>query len=84
MRHGVRTRSLSRSRSWRAATVRSLAQALLKHEQIQTTLARAKETQRLTERLITMGKDGSLAARRRAVVRRLCRFNQHQRSDSSG
>ena len=67
MPHAVYTRDLGRSRSWRAATVRSLVQALLKHERIQTTLARAKETQRLAERLISLGKDGTLAARKRAI-----------------
>ncbi|MBI3614918.1 MAG: 50S ribosomal protein L17 [Candidatus Omnitrophica bacterium] len=67
MPHSVYTRNLGRSRSWRKATVRSLTSALLKHEQIETTLARAKETQRLAERLITLGKSGSLSSRRRAL-----------------
>ena len=66
MRHSVHSRNFGRSRSWRKATVRSLAQALLKRERMQTTLAKAKETQRLTDRLITLGKEGSLPARRRA------------------
>ena len=67
MPHAVYTRDLSRSRSWRKATVRSLAQALLEHERIETTLAKAKETQRFTEKLITLGKKGSLSDRRRAM-----------------
>ena len=67
MRHSVYTRNLGRSRSWRKATVRSLSSALLQHEQIQTTWPKAKETQRLVERLITLGKSGSLNARRRAA-----------------
>ncbi len=66
MPHAAYTRDLGRNRPWRKATARSLAQALLKRERIKTTLAKAKETQRLTERLITMGKEGSLSARRRA------------------
>ncbi|MDO8729822.1 MAG: 50S ribosomal protein L17 [Candidatus Omnitrophota bacterium] len=66
MPHSVHSRDLGRNRPWRKATVRSLAQALLKRERMQTTLAKAKEAQRLTERLITLGKDGSLSARRRA------------------
>lgn len=66
MPHSVYSRDLGRNRPWRKATARSLAQALLKRERIKTTLAKAKEAQRLTERLITMGKDGSLSARRRA------------------
>ena len=67
MPHDVYTRNLSRSRSQRKALVRSLAQALIKHERIQTTLARAKETQRFVERLITLGKGGTLAQRRHAI-----------------
>ncbi|MBI3317974.1 MAG: 50S ribosomal protein L17 [Candidatus Omnitrophica bacterium] len=68
MPHAVLTRRLGRSQSWRKATVQSLARALLKHERIETTLARAKEAQRLAERLITLGKSGSLPARRRAIA----------------
>ena len=67
MAHSDRRRDFGRNKSWRQATVRSLAQALIKRERIQTTRAKAKEAQRLTERLITLGKDGSLHARRRAV-----------------
>ena len=67
MRHSVHSRDLGRNRPWFKATARSLAQALVKQERIQTTLAKAKVTQRITERLITLGKDGSLPARRRAL-----------------
>ena len=65
MRHAVRSRRLNRSRSERAALVRSLAQALIRYERIQTTLPKAKEAQRASERLITQAKTGTLAARRR-------------------
>lgn len=67
MPQSVYTRNLGRFSSWRKATVRSLTSALFKHERIQTTLARAKETQRLADKLITLGKSGSLADRRRAL-----------------
>ena len=67
MPHSVYTRDLGRFSSLRKATVQSLTQALLRHERIETTLARAKETQRLAERLVTLGKEGSIAARRRAA-----------------
>lgn len=67
MAHAVTTRHLGRNRSWRKATVRSLAQALLRVEKIKTTRARAKEVQRLAERLITLGKRGTLHARRQAI-----------------
>lgn len=65
MRHAVRSRRLNRSRSERAALVRSLAQALIRYERIQTTLPKAKEAQRASERLITQARTGTLAARRR-------------------
>jgi len=67
MVHALYTRNLGRNQSWRKATVRSLAQALIKHERIQTTLAKAKEAQRMTERLITLGKAADLSARRQAI-----------------
>ncbi len=67
MPHATHTRNLGRFSSWRKATVRSLVSALLRHERIRTTHARAKETQRLAERLITLGKSGSLSDRRRAL-----------------
>ena len=67
MPNSVRTRNLGRRASWRKATVQSLARALLTHERIQTTLPKAKEAQRLAEKLITLGKSGSLSARRRAI-----------------
>ncbi|MBI1953146.1 MAG: 50S ribosomal protein L17 [Candidatus Omnitrophica bacterium] len=69
MPHSVYTRDLGRSVSWRKATVRSLAQALLTHERITTTWSRAKAAQRFVERLISLGKSGTLADRRRAISR---------------
>ncbi len=68
MSHGVVTRNFGRNSQWRKATVRSLAQALLINEQIRTTHAKAKEAQQITEKLITLGKKGSLAARRQALT----------------
>ena len=65
MRHGLRSRRLGRSRSERAALLRALARAVIRYERIQTTLPKAKEAQRATERLITQAKAGTLAARRR-------------------
>lgn len=66
MRHAVRSRRLGRSRSERAALVRSLAQALFRYERIQTTLPKAKEAQRAAEHWITRARTGTLAARRQA------------------
>ena len=67
MAHAVHASNFGRNTPWRKATVRSLAQALLTREKIRTTHAKAKETQRLADRLITLGKDGTLASRRRAI-----------------
>ena len=67
MAHAVQARNFGRNTPWRKATVRSLAQALLTRETIRTTHAKAKETQRLADRLITLGKEGTLASRRRAI-----------------
>jgi large subunit ribosomal protein L17 len=68
MRHLTAGRKLNRSASHRRALFRNLVTALLEFERIKTTDAKAKETRRLTERMITLGKDGSLAARRRALT----------------
>ena len=67
MPHAARTRDLGRNRSWRKATVLSLAQALIRSERIRTTLSRAKEAQPVVDRLIQLGKRGDLASRRSAL-----------------
>ena len=68
MRHLNAGRKLNRSASHRRALFRNLVTALLERERIKTTDAKAKETRRLTERMITLGKEGTLAARRRALM----------------
>ena len=68
MRHLSAGRKLNRSASHRRALFRNLVTALLERERIKTTDAKAKETRRLTERMITLGKAGTLAARRRALT----------------
>jgi len=68
MRHLSAGRKLNRSASHRRALFRNLVTALLERERIRTTDAKAKETRRLTERMITLGKEGTLAARRRALT----------------
>ena len=67
MRHLNAGRKLNRSASHRRALFRNLVTALLERERITTTDAKAKETRRLAERMITLGKDGSLAASRSAA-----------------
>ena len=67
MRHGMSRRKLNRSGTHRKAMFANMAVALLKHEQIQTTLPKAKDLRRVVERLITLGKRGDLHARRQAL-----------------
>ncbi|HQT83816.1 MULTISPECIES: 50S ribosomal protein L17 [Acidiphilium] len=66
MRHGIAGRKLGVTTSHRAAMFRNMAVALLKHEQITTTLPKAKELAPVADRLITLGKRGGLHARRQA------------------
>src|ERR1700751_1204503 len=66
MRHGLSGRKLNRTASHRKALFANLAAALIKHEQIKTTLPKAKDLRPIVERLITLGKHGGLANRRRA------------------
>lgn len=68
MNHGNAHRKFSRHSSQRRALFSGLANALIKHEQIKTTLAKAKEIQPIVERLITTGKKGTLAARRQLIA----------------
>ena len=66
MRHGVAGRKLGVTSSQRQAMFRNMAVALFKHEQITTTLPKAKELRPVAEKLITLGKKGGLANRRLA------------------
>jgi large subunit ribosomal protein L17 len=68
MRHGVAGRKLNVTSTHRLAMFRNMAVALLKHEQITTTLPKAKELRPVAERLITLGKRGGLHARRQAYA----------------
>ena len=67
MRHGLSGRKLNVTSSHRAAMFRNMATSLLKHEQITTTLPKAKELRPYVERMITLGKRGGLHARRQAL-----------------
>jgi large subunit ribosomal protein L17 len=68
MRHGVAGRKLGVTSTHRAAMFRNMAVALIKHEQITTTLPKAKELRPVAEKLITLGKRGGLHARRQAYA----------------
>jgi len=65
MRHKVSKRKLNRTSSHRKALLANMAVALIKHEQIKTTLPKAKELAPYVEKLITLGKKGDLNAKRR-------------------
>jgi large subunit ribosomal protein L17 len=67
MRHGNRGRKLSRTASHRKAMFANMSAALIKHEQIVTTLPKAKDLRPIVEKLITLGKRGDLHARRQAI-----------------
>jgi large subunit ribosomal protein L17 len=67
MRHGLSGRKLGRTTAHRKAMFANMAAALIKHEQITTTLPKAKDLRRVVDRLITLGKRGNLHARRQAI-----------------
>ncbi|HTI30817.1 MAG TPA: 50S ribosomal protein L17 [Sphingomonas sp.] len=71
MRHRKAHRKLQRTSAHRAALFRNMAAALIKHEQITTTLAKAKELRPYTEKLLTLAKKGGLSNRRLAHARLL-------------
>ncbi|WP_366556393.1 50S ribosomal protein L17 [Aquibaculum sediminis] len=68
MRHGMAMRKLNRTSQHRKAMFANMAHALIKHEQIVTTLPKAKELRRIADRLVTLGKRGDLHARRQAAA----------------
>lgn len=67
MRHRLRGRKLGRPSAHRKAMFANMAAALIKHEQIKTTLPKAKELRSVVDRLVTLGKRGDLHARRQAL-----------------
>jgi large subunit ribosomal protein L17 len=68
MRHGNAHRKLNRKPQHRRAMFANMAAALIKHEQIVTTLPKAKDLRPIVEKLITLGKRGDLHSRRRAIA----------------
>ena len=69
MRHGIAHRKLGRTSSHRTALFANMAASLIKHEQITTTLPKAKELRPFVEKLVTLAKRGDLHARRIAISR---------------
>src|SRR5204863_5491380 len=68
MRHGKAHRKLNRTAEHRRAMFANMAAALIKHEQIVTTLPKAKDLRPIVEKLVTLGKRGDLHARRQAIA----------------
>ena len=68
MRHGNAHRKLNRTAEHRRAMFANMAAALIKHEQITTTLPKAKDLRPIVEKLVTLGKQGDLHARRQAIA----------------
>lgn len=69
MRHNVAGRLFGRTANQRKALLRGLVASLIEHQRIETTVAKAKETRRLAEKLVTLGKRGDLHAKRLAMAR---------------
>ncbi len=68
MRHGISGNKFGRNQTLRNATVRDLCRAVIKCEKIQTTKAKAVEARKMVDRMITLGKENTLAAKRRAFA----------------
>ena len=67
MKHNITHRKLNRNSSHRKALLMNLSNSLIKHEQITTTLSKAKELRPFVEKIITLGKKGDLVSRRKAI-----------------
>lgn len=67
MKHNITHRKLNRTSSHRKALLMNLSNALIKHEQISTTLIKAKELRPFVEKIVTLGKKGDLQSRRKAI-----------------
>ena len=67
MKHNIKKRKLNRTSSHRKALLMNLSNALVKHEQITTTLTKAKELRPFIEKIISLGKKGDLSARRKTM-----------------
>ena len=66
MKHNIKNKKLNKTSSHRKAMFMNMSNALIKHEQISTTLAKAKELKRFVEKIVTLGKKGDLISRRKA------------------
>ena len=67
MKHNIKNKKLNKTTSHRKAMFMNMSNALIKHEQITTTLAKAKELRRFVEKIVTLGKKGDLLSRKKAI-----------------
>ena len=67
MKHNIKNKKLNKTSSHRKAMFMNMSNALIKHEQITTTLAKAKELRRFVEKIVTLGKKGDLFSRRKTI-----------------
>ena len=67
MKHNIKNKKLNKTTSHRKAMFKNMSNALIKHEQITTTLAKAKELRKFIEKIITLGKKGDLLSRRKSI-----------------
>ena len=67
MKHNIKNKKLNKTSSHRKAMFMNMSNSLIKHEQITTTLPKAKELKRFIEKIVTLGKNGNLASRRKAI-----------------
>jgi len=67
MKHNIKNKKLNKNSSHRKAMFMNMSNSLIKHEQITTTLPKAKELRRFIEKIITLGKNGNLISRRKAI-----------------
>ena len=67
MKHNIKNKKLNKTSTHRKAMLMNLSNALIKHEQIKTTLPKAKELKKFIEKIITLGKKGDLVSRRKSI-----------------
>ena len=67
MKHNIKNKKLNKTTSHRKAMFMNMSNSLIKHEQITTTLSKAKELRRFVEKIVTLGKKGDLLSRRKTV-----------------
>ena len=67
MKHNIKNKKLNKTSSHRKAMFMNMSNALIKHEQITTTLSKAKELRRFVEKIVTLGKKGDLLSRRKSI-----------------